>query len=1239
MLNFTKLVLLISLIPLSLSLTGQSSCSQSDPFLLPPTSTFCADQDGFVTVEFPIHNLGESAGTYRVEFPDGTDTTYTGVKTSVNVSKKFLFNCGSPPGQPTPPTEQSRYFEYASALTVTRLDCVDERGDNQKGTYDFRVVPNPIVGIKHGDLGCRDLPFVMNFEGKLCSEELVQSYQWYIDGQLIEGATEKKYKGHVITAPGTYVVRLEATTYKCSNTYAFEKIIKVTAKPKIDLTYRVDSTTLCDEVVQVFPNLQSEHATSFSWSSDSEAVSFSDPADPNPVITIRNERAGTHTIRVSAKNSNCSAKEQSFDVTTQRGQTVQVLEEIVTCTGYSLDLCEYVIYAPEPKVIEWSADRAGVDFSNSASACPTVTFDQVGEHVLTATGRDACGESYTVQVPVRVRSGARLVIDLSAVDTLCETDASFSLLDYISPAAQVSHIVGPAVVDNEFHPDMAAGRSEILVTDSCGFPYPLEIFVIQQEKYTAGNPRLCIGDSIDLFGLQAGEYRGPGVTGNVFRSAHLAPGDYRIAFQSLSRCGGKDSLTVRVEPLPEAGFAVTTDSCGHGSAAPRYAGLNPVRLENRSTAKTLSYRVLGTKQVINDRDKVQFQFTEPGVYTIQQVVAFPGGSCTDTTEQRIEILMPPVIDFAYAVDSSACDSLTIDLSAGDQPSGLDYRWVFTNLERSTQPAPQLDLLRPLAPEVLGVDLSVMNACYTSADTFGIVLPQRFRVSFDVLNDNNTVCSDDTVYLANTSVNAKDFLVTFPDGRQAGALPDYLLLKNTTDKVLKYPITLRGSNDNCPDQTVADTIFVLPVTTRAAFGIDYPEACSSADVTLTNATTPGARCFVDWGDGSTPQAVGDLGQLQHRYAVNRDTTFEITLAAALCGRDTFRRRITIRPAPDPSFAIAAVDANCIGQDLVFAPDAGAAAYGLHWDFGDGTFSQEATPVHAYEKPGKYRVGLTATAANGCSARDSFDLEIEQYNGAALDFRVPTAGCAGEELGLELVRPLTGWRIDYGNGREVAEPLDRPYPEEGRYTMRVTATSENGCTRDSTVAIAIHPAFTAAIRTASIDTVVGLGDKIPLRVAVTPPRNISEVQWVGDSIDNPGAAYTTAYPIRDGRYSVMLEDVHGCTASDSLFVRVDAAYADRIYAPNVFSPNGDGYNETFGIEVKSNTVTRIRSIRVMNRFGAVVYECTDCPAGTQGTGWDGTLGGRPLQGNVYIWAAEVDFVDGSSQIFSGDVTLLR
>ena len=1236
-----KLFTLLFLLSLASWLSAQDPCGTEEPFLLPPTSTFCADSAGNVTINFKIYNNGDP-GTYKVTFPDGSDTIYTQVTNTAAVVKRFAFDCGSPPGKPIPPKPGALFYEYQSALDITRLDCVDERGDNQRGSYDFRVVPNPIVDIKTSDLTCIEEPFKVTFEGKMCSEKLVESYQWYMDGVKLEGEVTKFLKNFIFDGPGTHVAKLEVTTFKGCTKYEYEKPFTIFPTPTIDLSYSLDTAQLCDPTIQIVTNSTYEYADRFSWTSTSPDVSFSDPNSPNPVINIDNSRAGVRTIIVNVANAYCSDVADTIRITTLRGQTIEVQENIVTCTEYTLDLCDNLQYLPTPDNIEWTADKPGVGFDDVTATCPFITFEFPGEYVLTATGSDVCGEVFEIPINVRVRDGSALEIDISDIDTLCVTESPIALLDYIEPAYKVREIFGPGVGDNIFNPSLVEGDVEVTVVDSCGAIYPLNFHVIPQEFYTGTDVVMCEGETVDLFAIQEADYRGEGVAGNVFDSRKVGVGSYKIRFFSRTFCGGEDSLTITVQEFPRAAFEIVTDSCsgpGAGTGQPIYAGLSELQVENRSTARALCYEILETGQKACSREKAVFKIQRAGVYTLQQVVAFPNGQCSDTTRQTFVVQLPPELDFTADMDSSVCDSLFIGFSLGEQPEGLAYNWSFSNFATSQDAEPVVNLLRPLAPEVFGVDASLTNACYTTEDTFGVVLPLRFQVGFDFLNDNNTVCSDDTIFLANTSVNADNFLVTYPDGTAGSELPDFMILRNTGEDVLRYPITLRGSNVSCPDETAIDTVYVLPITTEAAFGLNYEDVCSAAEVVLDNSSTPGALTFVYWGDGSTPQLIDEQQSLSHLYDVTKDTAYTIELVAQLCGIDTFRHDITVRPTPDASYTVVATDANCVDRDLLFMPNGDPDAFALNWSFGDATVSQDPIPSYAYNLPGSYMTYCEATSKNGCTGIDSFLVDIGEYDGAPMDITVPNTICSNTPFGVDVRAPLTGWWFDYGNGMAGDAPVEIPYFELGDYVLNMRATAANGCSIDSNMVVTVFPGFEADIQTTATDTIVDLGDMLDLSVKIFPPRNITDIRWEGDSIMYPDAAFTRAQPINDGLYEVALTDEHGCMATDSIRVRVEKNYAERIYAPNIFSPNNDGFNETFGLEVKSNTVAAIRSLRVMSRNGAMVYECTNCPTGTVDAGWDGRVGGKLLESSVYIWAAEVDFVDGTSQVFTGDITLLR
>jgi len=113
------------------------------------------------------------------------------------------------------------------------------------------------------------------------------------------------------------------------------------------------------------------------------------------------------------------------------------------------------------------------------------------------------------------------------------------------------------------------------------------------------------------------------------------------------------------------------------------------------------------------------------------------------------------------------------------------------------------------------------------------------------------------------------------------------------------------------------------------------------------------------------------------------------------------------------------------------------------------------------------------------------------------------------------------------------------------------------------------------------------------------------------------------------------VNGCDATAKVILRVDRRR--HLYAPNVFTPDGDGINDLFTIYGKS--VTEIRKLQIFDRWGAELFIVEHLQANDELRGWDGTFRGDVLNPAVFVWQALVEFEDGVVEIFSGDVTILR
>ena len=133
-------------------------------------------------------------------------------------------------------------------------------------------------------------------------------------------------------------------------------------------------------------------------------------------------------------------------------------------------------------------------------------------------------------------------------------------------------------------------------------------------------------------------------------------------------------------------------------------------------------------------------------------------------------------------------------------------------------------------------------------------------------------------------------------------------------------------------------------------------------------------------------------------------------------------------------------------------------------------------------------------------------------------------------------------------------------------------------------------------------------------------------------NDGSTKPSLTVNEEGEYSVEVETIHGCKASDTIFVTVE-----DFMIPNAFTPNNDGLNDIFTPFTPEKGFSSYQ-FSVFNRFGAQIYKTNDIYEG-----WDGTFKGEKCPTGSYIWRAffvyKHDDGKNSHLTLSGNIMLLR
>ena len=205
--------------------------------------------------------------------------------------------------------------------------------------------------------------------------------------------------------------------------------------------------------------------------------------------------------------------------------------------------------------------------------------------------------------------------------------------------------------------------------------------------------------------------------------------------------------------------------------------------------------------------------------------------------------------------------------------------------------------------------------------------------------------------------------------------------------------------------------------------------------------------------------------------------------------------------------------------------------------------------------------------------------------------------------------------------------------GEYT--ISLEDANGCILDTLVNIVEPGELFVEL---GPDMFVHLGDSVTVQAVITNETPISTVKWNQSPNRDSADCCTFAYlPLQSNRHIVTVQDENGCVASDVLNITVRK---DRqVFIPNIFNMNSDDPLRSVLMIQGGKDVVKIHKWLIFDRWGDAVFEVQNFLPNDLTHAWNGTIRGEKGQPGVYVWAAEIEFLDGQIETFKGDVTIIR
>lgn len=316
--------------------------------------------------------------------------------------------------------------------------------------------------------------------------------------------------------------------------------------------------------------------------------------------------------------------------------------------------------------------------------------------------------------------------------------------------------------------------------------------------------------------------------------------------------------------------------------------------------------------------------------------------------------------------------------------------------------------------------------------------------------------------------------------------------------------------------------------KAMFSSANPNTCfGNAIAFADNSTTDGVHLIKEyvWDYGESIPQRYTAAPFSHDYAATGDYTVKMSVTDSYGCKDSVTKfQFVSITKPVAKFTVSDT-AICPVLPITFTNNSVGVNATYRWDFADGTTSIDVSPVHAYSKPGSYKVRMVMVDKNGCT--DSTSTLINVYSAKAA-FAMSDSASTCPPLVVNLTNQsvnYTSLAWDFGDGGNSQLPNpSHIFTFPGNYTVKLLIKNNGGCFDTLTKKVTIQGPtgiFNYSLKEACIPQKVDY--------SITTKNTVNYV-WDFDDGNTiftiaPNASHTY---INAGGYTpkVILEDAGGC-----------------------------------------------------------------------------------------------------------------
>ncbi|MCF8298389.1 MAG: gliding motility-associated C-terminal domain-containing protein [Saprospiraceae bacterium] len=414
---------------------------------------------------------------------------------------------------------------------------------------------------------------------------------------------------------------------------------------------------------------------------------------------------------------------------------------------------------------------------------------------------------------------------------------------------------------------------------------------------------------------------------------------------------------------------------------------------------------------------------------------------------------------------------------------------------------------------------------------------------------------------------------------------------------QYVFSVQETHNGCPGPVSSSFVIDMIVPPSASIAGKI-KVCVGDTTTYTNSFIN--NTFYSW--SASCGTIIDTANNQIRVVWDTVGTCKINVSAInMCGSNNGVKTVYIYPSPT---IFAGSDTTiCLGDTITLSASGGV---NYSWTPTSSLINPNSSSPSAFPNTTTNYL-VTGMSSQGCKNYDSTIVNV--MPAPIIDIGDDTLICEGDVLVLD---PGAGYTTYLWNDSTTNQTLS--IDSSGTYWVEVTIP--NGCVGIDDIIIDYQPGPHIDIFTEEC-----INENHPV---VLDAGSFLSYLWQ----DGSSSQYLTAY--QPGIYWVKAGNGN-CISLDS----IELFTCLEITVPNVFTPNGDGYNDVFTID--GDNITKIE-MQIFNRWGQIVFTSNDVELG-----WDGKTGGVECPEGVYYWIINYEglgnTVEEKTGSLHGTVTMFR